>query len=97
MAPVVRRAVDPGSIPIEIDIDALGLGPNAGLPPDVQALARTRELELSGLGLDAALEAKITGLDLNTEEGRQAFLEFNRMLFRMAENGDITADHLGTF
>jgi hypothetical protein len=77
--------------------DALGLGPNAGLPADVQALARTRDLELSGLDLDAALEAKIAGLDLNTAEGRQAFLEFNRMLFQMADNGQLTADQLGKF
>lgn len=77
--------------------DALGLGPNAGLPDDVAALARTREIELSNLNLDPALEAKIAGLDLTTEEGRQAFLEFNRMLFQMAENGQLTAEQLGTF
>ena len=53
--------------------DALGLGPNAGLPSDVQALARTREIQLTGLELDPLLEAQVAALDLSTEEGRQAF------------------------
>jgi len=77
--------------------DALGLGPNAGLPDDVAGLARTRELELGGLELDPALEQSIAGLNLETEAGRQAFLEFNRMLFTMAESGQLTAEQLGTF
>jgi hypothetical protein len=77
--------------------DALGLGPLAGQAEDLQALARTREIQLGGLELDAGLEARIAALDLATKEGRQAFLEFNRMLFRMAENGELTAEQLGTF
>jgi hypothetical protein len=39
--------------------DRLGLGPRAGLPPEQQALERTRTIELQGLELDPATEARI--------------------------------------
>lgn len=77
--------------------DNLGIGPRAGLPENQQRLERTRDIELEGLNLDPATEARIRALDLGTEAGRQAFLAFNQMLFEMAKNGQLTAEQLGKF
>lgn len=77
--------------------DRLGIGPRAGLDPEQQRLERARAAELEGLNLDPATEKRIAALDLSTEEGRKAFLEFNKSLLILAENGGLTAEQLGKF
>lgn len=64
----------------------------------VAALQRERDVQLDALELDPATEAKIRALDLATIEGRKAFLEFQRDLFRRATTeGGITNEELGKF
>jgi hypothetical protein len=71
----------------------------SGFSPDTQVsrLEITRQIELENLTLDPELERRIQGLSLATEEGRQAFFEFQEMLFQMAKNGQLTAEQLGKF
>lgn len=76
--------------------DKFGIGGRSS-NAQVAALQRTRELELANLNLDPATEARIRGLDLETEAGRQAFREFNKELFEAARLGQLTLEQLGQF
>lgn len=84
---------------IQLDTD-LGLRPDLTSPDaNVQGLNINRAVLLEGFEFPPEVEAAIRQLDLSTEAGRQAFLEWERQIRQMIQSGFFTEnpDVLGKF
>lgn len=76
--------------------DELGLSGRSS-DPAIAAIERARDVILKGVELSPEEEARVSAMDLSTPEGREAFKEWERDLFRRAEAGQLTPEQLGAY
>ncbi len=78
--------------------DRINRDPNRTEAQDKQAaLERERTVQLDALNLPDAEESRIKALNLSTQEGRDAFLEWERDILKRAKEGTLTKEELGKF